>query len=375
MKRTVLRNLFVFGLIVSGLSLFTSGAEAFGSYCFPLETGEQYVCSFVTVQPQFVRPEAVKDEFVLTQQYGRLADYTNVHREPTRNSEIVRNVGDGFLYVTTQGMFQDEGGEWWYMINLGEFVHYDDLKVAEQSTFRGVEINYQPTRPFGWVVVRDFTPSTAPGAEADERFSKMKRYDFIEVYDAVEADDGWIWYNIGDGRWINQQNVSLVDVDERPEGVGPNDLWTEIDLYEQTLAAYEGDTMVFATLISTGLNRWPTYEGLFQVDSDNRFVETKMGGAEGKVDYYFVEDVPHTMYFDLHNEIALHGAYWHDRFGYKHSHGCVNMPVQDSEWVFNWSTDHNDLDFFVYVWESSPSQYFERYDPCLLYTSPSPRDS
>ncbi len=363
MKRTVLRNLFVFGLIVSGLSLFTSGAEAFGSYCFPLETGEQYVCSFVTVQPQFVRPEAVKDEFVLTQQYGRLADYTNVHREPTRNSEIVRNVGDGFLYVTTQGMFQDEGGEWWYMINLGEFVHYDDLKVAEQSTFRGVEINYQPTRPFGWVVVRDFTPSTAPGAEADERFSKMKRYDFIEVYDAVEADDGWIWYNIGDGRWINQQNVSLVDVDERPEGVGPNDLWTEIDLYEQTLAAYEGDTMVFATLISTGLNRWPTYEGLFQVDSDNRFVETKMGGAEGKVDYYFVEDVPHTMYFDLHNEIALHGAYWHDRFGYKHSHGCVNMPVQDSEWVFNWSTDHNDLDFFVYVWESSPSQYFERYDP------------
>ena len=53
-------------------------------------------------------------------------------------------------------------------------------------------------------------------------------------------------------------------------------------------------------------------------------VVTKMSGAEGKVDDYFIEDVPHTMFFD--NDIALHGAYWHDRFGYKHSHGCVNMP-------------------------------------------------
>ena len=156
---------------------------------------------------------------------------------------------------------------------------------------------------------------------------------------------------------------SLDDVDERPEGVGENDLWTEVDLYEQTIAAYEGDRLVFATLISSGLNRWPTYQGLFNVDPENRFQETKMGGAEGQVDYYFVEDVPHTMYFDLRNEIALHGAYWHDRFGYKHSHGCVNMPPQDSEWIYYWSQDHGEEDFWVYVWESNPQQYFERYDP------------
>ncbi len=343
--------------------MLSSAAEAFGPYCMPLETGEKYVCSFAAIEPQFSRPEAVQDEFVLTRTYGRLADYANVHAAPGRDSEIVRNVGDGFLYVTTQGMFQDGNGEWWHMINLGEYVHRDDIKMAEQSTFRGVEVNYQPTRPFGWVVVRNFTPSTGPGLEPDERFDEMLRYDFFEVYNAVEGDDGWIWYDVGDGRWINQQYVSLVDVDERPEGVGPNDFWTEVDLYEQTLAAYEGDTMVFATLISSGLNRWPTYEGLFQVDTENRFEEAKMGGAEGRVDYYYVEDVPHSMYFDLRNEIALHGAYWHDRFGYKHSHGCVNMPVQDSEWIFNWSEDRGQEDFWVYVWESSPSQYFERYDP------------
>lgn len=363
MKIKILRHVVIMGAAFVTLTSLTSAAEAFDSYCFPIETAEQYVCSFIAIEPQFIKPDAVRDEFVLTTKYGRLADYANVHREPSRNSEIVRNVGDGFLYVTTQGQVQDEVGDWWYMINLGEYVHKDDLKITEQSTFRGVEVTRQPLRPFGWVVVRDFVPSLGPGLEPDERLAKMQRYDFIQVFDAVHADDGWIWYNIGDGRWINQQTVSLVDVDARPEGVGENDLWTEIDLYEQTLAAYEGDQLVFATLISTGLNRWPTYEGLFNVSEENRFEETKMGGAEGKVDYYFVEDVPHTMYFDLKNEIALHGAYWHDRFGYKHSHGCVNMPVQDSEWIYNWSADRGEEDFFVYVWESNPQQYFERYDP------------
>jgi lipoprotein-anchoring transpeptidase ErfK/SrfK len=90
-----------------------------------------------------------------------------------------------------------------------------------------------------------------------------------------------------------------------------------------------------------------------------------MSGAEGKVDYYLVEDVPHTMFFDIPNEIALHGAYWHDRFGYKHSHGCVNMPPLDAEWVFNWSADTapintqatDDEGLWVWVHTSDPQNY------------------
>lgn len=127
--------------------------------------------------------------------------------------------------------------------------------------------------------------------------------------------------------------------------------------------------MVFATLVSSGLNRWPTYEGTFQVDPQYRYVAEKMSGAEGRVDYYFVEDVPHTMYFDKLNEIALHGAYWHDRFGYKHSHGCVNMPPQDSEWVFYWS-EKAENDLWVHVHTSDPLVYFDRYDPEESFSGP-----
>mgnify|MGYP002625892858 FL=1 len=92
-----------------------------------------------------------------------------------------------------------------------------------------------------------------------------------------------------------------------------------------------------------------------------------MSGAEGKIDYYFIEDVPHTMYFDY--DIALHGAFWHDRFGYKHSHGCVNMPPRDAEWVFNWSAGApNDL--WVWSHTSDPNHYFDRYDPESSFSGP-----
>ena len=115
--------------------------------------------------------------------------------------------------------------------------------------------------------------------------------------------------------------------------------------------------MVFASLVSSGLNRWPTNEGLFQVW--DRWTETKMSGAEGKIDYYFIEDVPHTMYFDY--DIALHGAFWHDRFGYKHSHGCVNMPPLAAEWVFNWS-QHDEKALWVWVHTSDPMHYFNKFN-------------
>jgi lipoprotein-anchoring transpeptidase ErfK/SrfK len=41
------------------------------------------------------------------------------------------------------------------------------------------------------------------------------------------------------------------------------------------------------------------------------------------------------MYFD--GGISLHGTYWHDLFGYRQSHGCVNLSISDARWIFEWS--------------------------------------
>lgn len=67
------------------------------------------------------------------------------------------------------------------------------------------------------------------------------------------------------------------------------------------------------------------------------------------------------MYFDMYNGIALHGTYWHDRFGYKQSHGCVNMTILDAEWTFNWSAKApNDL--WVWVHTSNPLTQLDQFD-------------
>jgi hypothetical protein len=47
-----------------------------------------------------------------------------------------------------------------------------------------------------------------------------------------------------------------------------------------------------------------------------------------------VEHVPWVLLFQGHN--ALHGAYWHDRFGQRRSHGCVNLAPKDARWIFEW---------------------------------------
>lgn len=308
------------------------------------------------VTDQFIIYEPPEDTLLGKRWYGRLADNANVYVEPSRAASVVRNVGDGYLFATINSWSDNEAGETWYNINYGEYVHADDITLGEPSDFRGVEITTQPQRPFGWVVVREVFPSTEPDGEPDESLQQMFRYDFVEIYDTVLGEDDWLWYNVGNGRWLKQTNFSIVDVDPRPAEVEEDEYWVEVDLFEQTFAAYEGDQMVYATLISSGLNSWPTYEGIYQVW--DRWKEHKMSGAEGKADYYFLEDIPYIMYFDELNGIALHGTYWHDRFGYKHSHGCVNMTIIDAEWVFNWSAEApNDL--WVLTHTSDPMSHLE----------------
>ena len=105
--------------------------------------------------------------------------------------------------------------------------------------------------------------------------------------------------------------------------------------------------MIFATLISTGIDPYFTQPGVFQI-YDMKEKDTMSGAfAADRSDYYYLEDVPYTMYYDQAR--AIHGAYWHSIFGYERSHGCVNLSVADAHWVYNWAQ----VGDWVYVWDSS----------------------
>jgi lipoprotein-anchoring transpeptidase ErfK/SrfK len=112
-----------------------------------------------------------------------------------------------------------------------------------------------------------------------------------------------------------------------------NEKWIDVDLTGQTLTAYEGHSPVFWATVSTGTSRYPTVVGTFEIYV--KYAKARMRGGSG-AEAYDVPDVPNVMYF--HKGYGLHGTYWHDNFGTPMSHGCVNLSVVDSEWLFNWAS-------------------------------------
>lgn len=275
--------------------------------------------------------------------YAWIDDYAPLYRHPAEAAAglpPVRVSLPGFTYVSLVGetWYEDQH---WYLVNeesprnwehADEYVYEDKIHFVRPSAFSGVILGSQPSTPFAWVL-RRVRPSSYPGAPGSPDQDVLYRYDRVSVY-GTEQVGGRSWYLIGSNQWIQQTYVGLVDIDPRPAGVGPGEKWIEVDLYEQTVAAYEGDRMVYASLVSSGLPQWETRRGLFRVYE--KVLADKMSGQEGKPDYYYLEDVPWTMYFDY--EIGLHGAYWHDSFGYRHSHGCVNLPPAAAQWLYQWTT-------------------------------------
>ncbi|MBP8964994.1 MAG: L,D-transpeptidase, partial [Flexilinea sp.] len=118
------------------------------------------------------------------------------------------------------------------------------------------------------------------------------------------------------------------------EGV-TNGRWIEVDLHEQVVMAYENNSLVFAAMVATGMKPFYTKPGIFQI-YEKKEAENMTGAFEAdKSDYYSLDDVPFTMYFD--EARALHGAYWRAWYGYEQSHGCVNMTIGDAHWLYNWA--------------------------------------
>ena len=108
--------------------------------------------------------------------------------------------------------------------------------------------------------------------------------------------------------------------------------WIDVNLTTQTLTAYEGDVPVMTTAVSTGTYLYPTVTGQFNIYL--RHQSQTMNGYLLGYDYY-LPDVPYVMYF--YRGFALHGTYWHNNFGTPMSHGCVNMPTDKAQWIYNWS--------------------------------------
>jgi hypothetical protein len=141
-------------------------------------------------------------------------------------------------------------------------------------------------------------------------------------------------YRVSAGEWIRASDMRVFNPAPPPPLLGDGERWIDIDLDSQILVAYEGELAVYATLVSTGAKDTPTETGIYRMWLKES--ESDMKGLSGE-DPYSVATVPWTQYFSPEKGLALHTAYWHDKFGTQRSHGCVNLSPKDARWLYFWS--------------------------------------
>ncbi|MDY7076659.1 MAG: L,D-transpeptidase [Chloroflexota bacterium] len=308
--------------------------------------------------PALELPHDEDDKDLLPHTYAHVKTLPlNVYRHPVEAAmglPPVRTMLSGDWWVSVDNLVEYDGQQW-YQINAEEFVPADALSLAGPSHFQGIYLTEQPQHPFAWIN-RWVQPSILPQGAANDGVEPLNRYQLVTIF-AEEQRGDEIWYLVGPDQWVEQENVARVDVDPPPSEVGPGEKWIEVDIFEQTVAAYEGERLVYATLTSSGRSGTATPAGLFNLWAKIR--EGKMSNPDvedGSPAWYFIEDVPWTLYFN--EGYSLHAAFWHDAFGFTRSHGCVNLAPRDALWLFNWAdpiiSDNVDQ---VYIGSDMPSTW------------------
>ncbi len=176
----------------------------------------------------------------------------------------------------------------------------------------------------------------------------------LKVEATTTTADGLLWYKIifdGDirypervkGDWYVAADPEAVrsfddagDSESVPGVVASTTKRIVVDLSQEMLYAYDGDTLFMQEPISTGLDATPTPLGTFTVykKTPSRYMQGPIPGVSDQ--YYDLPGVPWNLYFTVGGAV-IHGAYWHNHFGEPYSHGCVNLSPQEAKKLYEWA--------------------------------------
>ena len=137
--------------------------------------------------------------------------------------------------------------------------------------------------------------------------------------------------------------ITEADVTTIAPEVDPNEKTISVNLDYQTLSCFEGGREVFFCRISSGKRYDPVTGEVVDTYATPagtlmtywKIVSKNMtAGNEGSG--YSTPAVPWCT-FIASGGVAIHGAFWHNAFGERRSHGCINVTPEDAKWIFRWS--------------------------------------
>jgi len=158
------------------------------------------------------------------------------------------------------------------------------------------------------------------------------------------ASGEFFWADGAGLKALTEEDVAPINPD-----VDPNEKKIAVNLDYQTLSCLEGNKEVYFCRISSGLS----FDLATGLPSDERatpvgnllthwkIVSLNMTDGTFQTGYSTPAVPWNTMISG--DGIAIHGAFWHNAFGEKRSHGCINVTPEDAKWIFRWTTPHVSL--------------------------------
>jgi lipoprotein-anchoring transpeptidase ErfK/SrfK len=259
---------------------------------------------------------------------------------------LAKRMVKGF-YIAVDREFEWNGRKW-YRTTKGLVAPKDRFTATEGAPFHGVSLGAEWQLPIAWVY--GITRKDRPKYSIDIEKKKSTAAGVVARQEAIgltsEHTDlgGKTYLQTTTGFWLDASHVRVAEPRPMPKDLDPKERWIDVDLSSQTLVAYVGTRPVYATLVSSGresddpANDHRTPVGEWRIRE--KHVTTTMDGdgtAAGDLPYS-IEDVPYAMYY--HRSYALHAAFWHQNFGVRMSHGCVNLAPLDAKYLFFFSTPH-----------------------------------
>jgi lipoprotein-anchoring transpeptidase ErfK/SrfK len=260
--------------------------------------------------------------------------------EPASPAVVARYLDRGF-YVAGLGFgFRNERR--FVRTVRGTYVKEAQLEQRTGADFAGVELDEETTLPIAFAVRAARPMRRVVDGSGHERFvddetiepyPRLGRIPWLrrerhgtDIYHVIRGPDD-------EPRYLHVWFASVAERRPIPLNLAPDEPWVHVDVGEQTLVLYRGSTPIYATLVSTGLPGYDTPIGRYRIN--RKFISATMDniGPEAGADSYRIEDIPWTQYFQ--GSVALHGTFWHARFGLRRSHGCVNLSPRDARYLFD----------------------------------------
>jgi len=280
----------------------------------------------------------------------------SIYEEPDYDSKVIRQTTFDeliHLYYELEIPVENAPPAYWYRVWGG----YLPGKYIQHTQYR---LNKPSDKIFDCGNLAEITVPYTESYTYSEYAGWKKKYRLYYetthwVTGVQPGPDGTPWYQLTSQLseslvyYVHREHLRLIqDFEYLPTSihVPPEQKHIQISLNDQTLSAFEGEKLVYRTKISSGLgykevnlkdpNATATPRGTFYVAS--KYPSKHMGGviATGAPGSYTLPGVPWTTFFIFNTGVAFHGTYWHNNFGNKMSHGCVNMRNNDAKWIFRW---------------------------------------